>query len=258
MWGDGKMAEIVLLCEFGESQTKPSVESVLSDIKRLLAEYDFGGFWFQGVANSAYRDYLQNNQKAILSRRALRSRGGVFASSPKISLLHEQYVTRVAPTDINFGQALRIDSPYCYEFYDNNRPNKAKKLFARYGINTVLSWPLKHFASDAWCGRFTLLSKHPYAELELNDLEAVLKQAQMRLFEHFHHELNPYRQNNLFNQTAIKALKMAATGLHNHEISEALHITVRGVEYHLESMRNKLSASNRANLVHIAHQLEII
>ena len=80
----------------------------------------------------------------------------------------------------------------------------------------------------------------------------------MVLFEHYHDELIPYLPSNLFNQTAIKALKMAAIVLHNHEISAQLHITVRGVEYHLESMRNKLSASNRANLVHIAHQLEII
>ncbi|RTR27219.1 response regulator transcription factor [Shewanella atlantica] len=243
-------------CETGESNAL--AESILNNIKLPIAEHGFGGFWFQGVAKSAYQDYLKNSRKSLLTRRVLRSRGGVFASSPKVEQLHEQYVTRVAPTDINFGEALRLESPYCYVLCENGQPNKARKLFNRYGVNTVLSWPLKHFASDAWSGRFTLLSKHSFDELDLTGLEPTLKHAQMSLFEHFHNEINPYRQNNLFNQTAIKALKMAATGLHNHEISQELHITVRGVEYHLESMRNKLSASNRANLVHIAHQLEII
>ncbi|WP_299790684.1 response regulator transcription factor [uncultured Shewanella sp.] len=252
------MDKLTLLSEGQTARSRPLAESILNNIKLPIAEHGFGGFWFQGVANSAHRDYLQNSRKSLLTRRVLRSRGGVFASSPKVKQLHEQYVTRVAPTDINFGEALRLESPYCYVLCENGQPNKAKKLFNRHGVNTVLSWPLKHFASEAWSGRFTLLSKYPQSELKLIGLEETLKQAQMSLFEHFHNEINPYRQNNLFNQTAIKALKMAATGLHNHEISQELHITVRGVEYHLESMRNKLSASNRANLVHIAHQLEII
>jgi len=252
------MEKITLLSESEPAQSKLLAESILNSIKPPIAEHGFGGFWFQGIANSAYQNYQQNSRKNLLTRRVLRSRGGVLASSPTVQQLHEQYVTRVAPTDINFGEALRLESPYCYVLCENEKPNKAKKLFNRHGVNTVLSWPLKHFASEAWAGRFTLLSKHPHDEINLTGLEATLKQAQMCLFEHFHNEINPYRQSNLFNQTAIKALKMAATGLHNHEISQELHITVRGVEYHLESMRNKLSASNRANLVHIAHQLEII
>ncbi|ABV35301.1 transcriptional regulator, LuxR family [Shewanella sediminis HAW-EB3] len=252
------MEKLTRLSGHETAKSSPLAESILNNIKLPIAEHGFGGFWFQGIANSAYQDYMQNSRKSLLTRRVLRSRGGVFASSPTVQQLHEQYVTRVAPTDINFGEALRLESPYCYVLCENEKPNKAKKLFNRHGVNTVMSWPLRHFASDAWGGRFTLLSKHPQGEINLIGLEATLKQAQMSLFEHFHNEINPYRQNNLFNQTAIKALKMAATGLHNYEISQELHITVRGVEYHLESMRNKLSASNRANLVHIAHQLEII
>ncbi|RPA63811.1 LuxR family transcriptional regulator [Shewanella frigidimarina] len=252
------MEKITLLSESEPAQSRFLADSILNSMKPPFAEHGFAGFWFQGIAISAYQDYLQNSRKSLLTRRILRGRGGVFASSPKVQQLHEQYVTRVAPTDINFGEALRLESPYCYILCENGQPNKAQKLFNRYGVNTVLSWPLKHFASDAWAGRFTLLSKHTYDEINVTGLETTLKQAQMSLFEHFHNEINPFRQCNLFNQTAIKALKMAATGLHNHEISQELHITVRGVEYHLESIRNKLSASNRANLVHIAHQLEII
>jgi DNA-binding CsgD family transcriptional regulator len=233
-------------------------DEVITSIKQPIALHGFAGFWFQGIANSAYQDYRENNHNSLLTRRILQSAAGVLGSSARVQQLHQQYLSRVASTDINFGEALCLQSPYCYVFEEEGQPNKAKKLFNRHGINTVLSWPLTHFASNAWSGRFTLLSKHAYGDLTLSGLEDTLKQAQMVLFEHFHEQINPYRQYKLFNQTAIKALKMAATGLHNHEISQELHITVRGVEYHLESMRNKLSAINRANLVHIAHQLEII
>lgn len=241
-----------------KAEATPAIASnVLDDIKRPIASHGFSGFWFQGIANSAYEDYRDNNS-SLLTRRMLQSGAGVLASSPTVQQLHQQYLTRVVTTDINFAEALCLQSPYYYVFEEDGQPNKAKKLFNRYGVNTVVSWPLKNFASNAWSGRFTLLSKHEYKDLNLTGLEVTLKQAQMNLFEHFHEQINPYRQYKLFNQTAIKALKMAATGLHNHEISQKLHITVRGVEYHLESMRNKLSASNRANLVHVAHQLEII
>ncbi|GIU23133.1 helix-turn-helix transcriptional regulator [Shewanella schlegeliana] len=254
----GQINSNAWLIDESKSDLTPLAEETLNSIKSPIAELGFGGFWFQGIANSAYQDYLGNNRKSLLTRKVLRSSGGVFASSPTVKQLHQQYVTRVAPTDINFAAALRLDSPYHYVLSEDGQSTKVQKLFNSHGINTVLSWPLKHFASDTWSGRFTLLSKYPYEELRLAELEQTLKQAQLTIFEHFHNEINPYRQYDLFNQTAIRALKMAATGLHNREISEQLDITVRGVEYHLESLRNKLSASNRANLVHIAHQLEII
>lgn len=254
----GQINSSAWLIDESDFDLPPLTDALLNTIKSPIAELGFGGFWFQGIANSAHQSYLGNNRKSLLTRKVLRSSGGVIASSPTVKLLHQQYVTRVASTDINFAAALKLDCPYRYVLSEVGQPTKVQKLFNSHGINTVLSWPLKNFASDTWSGRFTLLSKYPYEELNITELEQTLKQAQMTIFEHFHNEINPYRQYNLFNKTAIRALEMAATGLHNHEISEQLDITVRGVEYHLESLRSKLCASNRANLVHIAHQLEII
>ncbi|QFU24539.1 helix-turn-helix transcriptional regulator [Shewanella eurypsychrophilus] len=231
---------------------------ILQSIKSVIASHGFGGFWFQGIPNRAYQDYLLNSKKSILTRRMLYSSGGVFSSSHTAQKIQRHYIDQVAPRDINFGLALKLEQPYYYQLSERGQVNKANKLFSSYGIKTVLSYPVRHYASEAWCGRFTLLSKERELNFDLVDLDTSLKQLQTVLFEHYHQELNPYRQVSLFNQTAIKALKMVAKGLQNSEISEELHITIRGVEYHLESMRNKLSASNRANLVHIAHQLEII
>lgn len=229
--------------------------NALKSIKLMLSEYGIDGFWFQGVANSAYQDYLNRNQNSLLTRRMLLSCNGVIASSLTVKKLHEQYVTRVAPTDLNFAEALKIDSPYCYILND---ASKVKKIFSQHGINKVISWPLNYFASNVWSGRFTLLSKQSNEALDLTGLEISLKQAQMTLLENFHSDITPFRQHKLFNKTAVRVLEMAALGLRNDEISHVLGITIRGVEYHFESMRNKLSATNRTNLVHIAHQLEII
>ena len=232
--------------------------SILQSIKPEISQYGFGGFWFQGIPLRAYQDYILNNKHGILTRRMLHNSGGVFSSSLTAQKIQRHYIDKVAAKDANFSLALKVDQPYNYKMIEQKRPNKANKLFNSYGIKTVLSYPLSNYASGAWCGRFTLLSKEENLQPNLANLELSLKQVQSTLFEHFHHELNPYRQTLLFNQTALQALKMVALGLQNAEISEELHITIRGVEYHLESMRNKLSATNRANLVHIAHQLEII
>ncbi|MGS0724868.1 helix-turn-helix transcriptional regulator [Shewanella sp. 0m-11] len=232
--------------------------NALKSIKLMLSEYGIDGFWFQGVPNSAYQDYLNRNKKSLLTRRMLFSCDGVIASSMTVKKLHEQYVTRVAPTDLNFGEALRLDYPYCYILGEDERYHKVKKMFSRYGVNSVVSWPLKHFSSNMWRGRFTLLSKQSNKELNLGDIESTLKQAQMTLLDNYHSEVTPFRQHKLFNETAVRVLNMAALGLQNDEISHELDITVRGVEYHFESMRSKLSATNRANLVYLAHKLEII
>ncbi|WP_028768174.1 helix-turn-helix transcriptional regulator [Shewanella fidelis] len=225
-------------------------------VKQAVGKYGFSGFWFQGVANSAYEDY-NRGQNSLLTRKMLLSPDGVITSSLSVRHLHEQYLSRIAASDHNFAEALKVDAPYFYTWNDIEQ-NKAKKLFVRYGVNSVVSWPLKHFASNMWRGRFTLLSKLCCEELDLVGVEAVLKQAQMTLLEHYHHEVTPFRQHKLFNKTAIRALELAALGLLNEEISNELDITIRGVEYHFESMRNKLAATNRAHLVYKAHQLEII
>jgi DNA-binding CsgD family transcriptional regulator len=231
---------------------------ILQSIKSEISQHGFGGFWFQGIPNRAYPDYRLNSKKSILTRRMLYSSSGVYSSSNTVKKIQRHYIDQVAARDVNFGLALKLDQPYYYQLSERGQTNKANKLFSSYGIKTVLSYPVHHYTSMAWCGRFTLLSKDEDLHPNLANLDTSLKQVQSTLFEHFHYDLNPYRQTTLFNQTALKALKMVASGLQNAEISEELHITIRGVEYHLESMRNKLSASNRANLVHIAHQLEII
>ncbi|MCL1056500.1 helix-turn-helix transcriptional regulator [Shewanella gelidimarina] len=231
---------------------------ILQSIKSEISQHGFDGFWFQGIPNRAYPDYLHNSKKSILTRRMLYSSDGVYSSSNTVQKIQRHYIAQVAAKDVNFGLALKLDQPYYYQLSERGQANKANKLFSSYGIKTVLSYPVLHYASEAWSGRFTLLAKDEDLHPKLTNLETSLKLVQSTLFEHFHCDLNPYKQTTLFNQTALKALKMVASGLQNAEISEELHITIRGVEYHLESMRNKLSASNRANLVHIAHQLEII
>ncbi|GIU52277.1 helix-turn-helix transcriptional regulator [Shewanella sairae] len=226
-------------------------------VKQALSKYGVSGFWFQGVANSAYEDYHNCALNRLLTRKMLLSSDGVITSSLTVQKLHEQYLTRVAATDPNFVKALRLDAPYHY-ILDDSEQSKTRTLFGRYGIHSVISWPLKHFASNMWSCRFTLLSKQFTEDLDLVGIETVLKQAKMTLLENYHSEVTPYRQHKLFNKTAIRALQMAALGLQNEEISQELDMTIRGVEYHFESMRHKLSATNRTHLVYKAHQLEII
>ncbi|QIZ76641.1 helix-turn-helix transcriptional regulator [Ferrimonas lipolytica] len=49
-------------------------------------------------------------------------------------------------------------------------------------------------------------------------------------------------------------VNLTALGLNTSEISSVLNLTCRGVEYHLDKAKQKLGASNKANLVFKANQ----
>ncbi|WP_028114239.1 helix-turn-helix transcriptional regulator [Ferrimonas kyonanensis] len=231
----------------------PPWQQILDTIKPNIFHHGIQGFWFQGVALCAYDNYHSNCRSNLFTPHTLRRAQGVLCSSPKIRQLHQHYVSRVATSDPNFAAALQLQQPYCYGLDPDT--TKAGRLFHSHGIHQVLSWPLLQTDCHSWAGRFTLLSDN---SIDTEQLGSTLEIAQMKLFQLGRERFNPYRQGRVFTSTALGVLALTARGLHNHQIAEQLHLTVRGVEYHLEAMRKKLAASNRANLIHIAHQLEII
>ncbi|USD36633.1 LuxR C-terminal-related transcriptional regulator [Ferrimonas sp. SCSIO 43195] len=52
----------------------------------------------------------------------------------------------------------------------------------------------------------------------------------------------------------IKIIEMTAHGYSTKEIAEALFLTRRGVEYHLDIAKTKFGATNKSNLVFLATQ----
>ncbi|BDY05315.1 helix-turn-helix transcriptional regulator [Ferrimonas sp. YFM] len=63
---------------------------------------------------------------------------------------------------------------------------------------------------------------------------------------------NPHLLNGFFKRKTIQVLKLTAQGLSSKEISEHLYITPRGVNYHVDRAKEKLGATNKAELISLA------
>ncbi len=236
------------------TEAESSLKQVLQTVGPLIAAQGFQGFWFQGLPSNA-REYLEHpGNQGLFAPVWLRRPIASLASSCRIATLQQYYLEHYARSDNNFAESLCANKAWCYRWQEDD---PVKVLFAKHGYDTVLSFPVPSYANPTWFGRFMLLgSGHPDPQPER--LQQTLILAQSLLFEHDRQRFNPFLQSRIFKANARKVLRMAATGLQNHEISDRLHISVRGVEYHMESMRKKLGASNRANLIHLAHQFELI
>ncbi|QIZ76281.1 helix-turn-helix transcriptional regulator [Ferrimonas lipolytica] len=61
-------------------------------------------------------------------------------------------------------------------------------------------------------------------------------------------------QDSKSNNKTKLVVNLTALGLNTREISKLLHLTTRGVDYHIEQAKRKLGANNKANLVFKANQ----
>lgn len=234
-----------------------TLQDVIQEISASLKLHGFSGFWFQGIPHCAYENYHFPKDTSLFSPTALRKPIASVASSPVVAQLQRFYLNQVAASDANFGFSLDTSKPYAYKFI-SEKNNKASVLFNKHNIQTVLSWPIACHKQCRWTGRFILLSHRNNSDLMLDGLADTLKDAQHKLFEFNKPQFNPFLQSPLIKENARDILQMVANGLQNDEISTQLPISVRGVEYHMETMRKKFGAANRANLVHLAHQYELI
>ncbi|MFB2734831.1 helix-turn-helix transcriptional regulator [Shewanella mangrovisoli] len=239
------------------ASTVSTLKDVIQGISTSLKLHGFSGFWFQGIPHCAYENYHFPEDTSLFSPMALRKPIASVASSPIVAQLQRFYLNQVAANDTNFGFSLDTSKPYVYRLI-NEKDTKACALFQKHNIQTVLSWPIVCHDQCRWTGRFMLLSQQSYSEIVLDGLADVLKEAQYKLFECNKPMFNPFLQSSLLKENARDILQMVANGLQNDEISTQIPISVRGVEYHMESMRKKFGAANRANLIHLAHQYELI
>ncbi|MGR3972074.1 helix-turn-helix transcriptional regulator [Shewanella sp. 1180_01] len=234
-----------------------TLKDVIQAISYSLKLHGICGFWFQGVPLCAYENYHFPKDTNLFSPTALRKPIASIASSPVVAELQRYYLNQVAANDFNFGFSLDTSISYMYRF-TSERNDKTSLLFSKHNIQSVLSWPISCHTNRHWAGRFILLSHLSDSEIALEGLADTLKEAQNKLFECNKQLFNPFLQSSLLKDNARDILLMVANGLQNDEISTQLPISVRGVEYHMEAMRKKFGATNRANLIHLAHQYELI
>ncbi|MBW3138250.1 hypothetical protein KUV56_01770 [Ferrimonas balearica] len=74
----------------------------------------------------------------------------------------------------------------------------------------------------------------------------------------FINEINPILDYQYVKPKSIKVLECLAKGQSREDAAAELHLTVRGVDYHIEILKNALSAHNIANLIYKASSLNLL
>lgn len=258
---EGFMLALTASQDYAElTEIRFSSTSIIKQLTSELFQHGFSGFVYQGIARRAYRDYCYNNDTVLFKPQHLLSPNSYIASDDRINLLYRQYISRYAAKDANFVELLRLKKAFSYRLHDKAELTKLGSFFQFHDIAHVLSIPMTDTNNNSWSGGFLLFSKYSQQELSI-DLEKVLsslERSYVQLHEWDRQRFNPYRHSQVFKKTSVKILKLVAEGLSSYAIAKEVHLTERGVEYHLEKMRLRLNANNRANLIHKAHQLELI
>lgn len=67
-----------------------------------------------------------------------------------------------------------------------------------------------------------------------------------------------YRSGGQLTDRELDVLRLLATSLSQREIGEALHLSLNTVKTHIRNIFRKLSASNRADAITVAHHCGLI
>ncbi|GIU06604.1 response regulator transcription factor [Shewanella sp. MBTL60-112-B2] len=85
-------------------------------------------------------------------------------------------------------------------------------------------------------------------------IKPILKQFCRELTQEHMNTLNPITNYAVLSKPCIEILKLTADGASSREIAKQLHITERGVNYHIDRARDLLGARNRIHLISLAHR----
>ncbi|WP_066017419.1 helix-turn-helix transcriptional regulator [Endozoicomonas atrinae] len=149
---------------------------------------------------------------------------------------------------------------------DHRIPQQRKVLdfFTALDVHSQLFVPVHGLTGRGWHCQFMLNSG-------LSDLELAswLKDHQVSLLNacfYFHTLLmrdysylfNPWLINEMISDRALDVLTLTANGLGSKEIAGKINLSEKGVNYHLNHLREVLGADNRVHLVAVAKDMRII
>lgn len=116
---------------------------------------------------------------------------------------------------------------------------------------------------DDFVGVFLVISEqldseNLIARLQQDNIEEELKMLHFYMTRKHPKLTNPMIYSNFLKPKTLKVVELTCYGLSSKEISELLHLTERGVHYHLDQAKEILKAKNKAELVSKAHKLCVL
>ncbi|CAM3451816.1 response regulator transcription factor [Parendozoicomonas haliclonae] len=202
-------------------------------------------------------------------------------SGPRFDFTHSEYVETVdafnaeymksfAADDLNFLQYINARQSFLYNF--GAAPKGTHKNYVQHGLKTTLVVPVSggtrvetHNPQDFWQLRFSFHSVLGNRELErwfstrkqhfcreMRQLCIELKALHSELFS------VPVSPSLHIHDHALVIMKLLAAGYSTKVIADKVELSEKGVEYHLNTMRQKLNAKNRTHLISQAYLYGIL
>lgn len=141
-------------------------------------------------------------------------------------------------------------------------PKRVERLCTSCAIENMLTISIKCSIFNGLCGRFTIIldekGKADQLQKEVEMIHAYLTQVQQEIIIKYSNIINPLIDYNILTTVSSGVLELVAKGFAREDISKKLFISHRGVDYHVNALKQVFGAKSLANLVYLATQSGVI
>lgn len=181
----------------------------------------------------------------------------IYASSPNALTFWRCWGNRWIIKDKNFEQVL-VNDCHLWE-YDDDVKGKSSPLIdmMKFGYQHRLTFTIPCPFSPEMIGRFSLLLDNDTIKDELLNVSSTL----MEELEYLHMKIasvhgkviNPLVDFNIVKPVSRNILSLLSNGHSRAEIADSCHLTERGIDYHIDVLKETLAARNMAHLIKLAN-----
>ncbi|WP_461535918.1 helix-turn-helix transcriptional regulator [Spongorhabdus nitratireducens] len=246
--------------------TSRNLDEIRSDIAKTFCDLGFNSVSYQGAPYRLAEDLSSAPEARLFSLRHLARARSVLHTCEMDPELTEVYLEKFATLDPNFIPTIRFDWPRVQltRRQGNSPLARLSAYMKTLGVKSRITWPMRAFTGEYWCGLFSLTSDMETCDLNNyvksigHQLHHLLMLYHLELQSSHSQHFNPYLNSDVICPNAMKTLEGVSRGKSSKQMADILSLTERGVEYHIERLKQQLGAGNRQNLIHIAHKLGLV
>ncbi|WP_194945035.1 helix-turn-helix transcriptional regulator [Shewanella sp. TC10] len=234
------------------------IEAINNELHSQLKDFNYCKISYRVYPSEALRGYKHSQSKAYHQL----EKYPLFSMTPAHSRFMEKYIKLQQKKDIKIEPFMFTgewpDGFVPPTAVENDSYGLAKNaLFSEYEINSEYSLYVQ-LPGDKFVGHFIFHSK-----LNNIDLNTLLSQKFVKKnleLTHFYLSrtypsiINPYVNDGKIKKRTLSVLEQVARGANRHETANTLFMSSRGVDYHLEKIRENFKAKNNSDLIRLVKE----
>lgn len=238
--------------------------SIVNTLKKELMTYGFNGFCYHLPLENNYISDVDLPKLKDFRPELIKREKFVIASDKRAINVREYYF-RLFADKMDSGLAKKKKlGPNLWD-----GPNLATSSGVQFqqflhtnDVHTVINWLVPLHCP--WSGMFTLFTSQNKADIlkttheDHDAIDALLCLYAGHFTSQFIAELNPIANNGLLSKKSLKILALISQGDSIETISENENLSIRGVCYHVDRIKNILKCSNRSQMIYKATKLGLI